>query len=127
MPSNGTTTVNDGTTDLVFSPMRIKGDVASYANLAESPEIARQTLALKMTDKAQLRNVTGIVVFPRVIDEEINGVTVSKVADYVTSKQEYIVPKTWDETDIASARKWAADLFNETIPAGMVDRGEFVW
>jgi len=120
-------TVNDGTTDLTYSPLRIRGDIASYANLSETPEIARQTLALKLTEKPKLRSVTGTLVFPRVVVEDQNGVDVSQVADFMTVKVEMIVPRTWDEADIASARKWAADLFTETIPAGMVDRGEFVW
>jgi hypothetical protein len=102
--------------------------VASYGNLAASPEIARQTLALKIGEpRSTLRNITATMLSPRVVTDVINGVNVSRVADFMTQKYEGIAPKTWDEVDIAYERKLFASLLTDVILSGMVDRGEFVW
>lgn len=127
MPSNAAITINDGAANIVLSPISVQNGVAKYSNLAASPEIKRQELALKITSKAALRTVTGVFVFPRVVDELINGVTVSRVVDFATYKGEWIVPRTWTEADIAKFRIASSDISTETLPGGMVDRGEFVW
>lgn len=130
MPANGTITVEDGEStpvDHVFSPMSVRGSEASYANFATAFVDGRETVRLNQSMKTKIREVTTALVVPRVLSESINGVTVDRVADYMTVKVSYLVPKTWDEQDIENGRVMASNLGINAIVAAAVDRGEGVW
>jgi cysteine synthase len=62
-----------------------------------------------------------------VLDETINGVTVSRVADYATLRMTAIVPKTWEEQDAKNVRVMGSNLLLTDPVADAIDKGEFVW
>jgi hypothetical protein len=130
MPENGTIVVEDGKStpeDHTFSPVSVKGDIASYANFDESFVDGRETLRLAQAMKARLREVILTTIVPRVLSESINGVTVDRVADFATFKTTCLLPKTWDEADIKDVRVMHANALNDAIVLAAVDRGEGVW
>jgi hypothetical protein len=130
MPANGTIVLADGEStpvDHTFSPMRVRGDEASYANLSTTFVDGRETLRLNSVVKPKLREVTTTLIVPRVLSESINGVTVDRVADFMTVKCVALVPKTWDEADITNGRVLAANALQNAIVVAAVDRGEGVW
>lgn len=130
MAANAPIVINDGQSTPVahtFSGIKIDGNVALYDNRAEVFSAGRETLALRMKSNDRIRTTTATLKVPRVVEETINGVTVKKVADYMTIKVELLTPTTWASDDVQDGRVMTSNLLIHAVPAAMADDGEFVW
>lgn len=130
MAANAIITLPDGEATPVdhdFSPIGIFGEIAKYQNLASTYAAGRETVQFSMKETSSLRKVVATMAVPRVLDETINGVTVSRVADFMQVKLEFLVPRTWAESDIKNGRMMANALTDATAISNAVDIGEYVW
>ena len=123
--------LTDGETtpvDHTFTPISKVGNLVQYQNLAESYAAGRESLVTRFDPQVRgLRKVVLTLKAPRVLDETINGVTVSRVADFCQIKVEALVPLTWTEQEIKNVRVMAQDLMGETMTAKAIDTGEYVY
>jgi hypothetical protein len=110
-----------------FSPRGVSGDTAKYQNYAVTFAEGRETATLKVAEPKGLQKTEIVLLVPRVLDETINGVTVSRVADYGTFRVTCIVPKTWDEQDAKNLRVMGSNVLLVGPVADAIDKGEFVW
>jgi hypothetical protein len=113
--------------DHTFSPRGITGDTAKYVNYAVTFADGRETVSMKLSEPKGLQKTELVLIVPRVLDETINGVTVSRVADYATVRVSAIVPKTWDTADIKNVRVMSSNLLLESPVADAIEKGEHVW
>jgi hypothetical protein len=130
MADNAPLTVADGEStpvDHVLSPRGVAGDMAKYQNYAVTFAEGRETATIKVAEPKGLYKTETVLVVPRVLDETINGVTVSRVADFATIRTTCIVPKTWEEQDAKNVRVMGSNLLLTTPVANAIDKGEFVW
>lgn len=129
MASNGTLVVNDGVPAAhTFSPILIKdGTAATYQNKTATIVSGRESLSFGMKTNARMRTVDLNLKVPRIISEVLNGVTVSKVADYATCKATILVPVDWLAADAKNARCLLANLLLHATVALAADEAEFVW
>lgn len=130
MPSNAPIVIQDGKANPVshtFSPVRLEPGIASYANFAGTFQAGRETVTLGLKETAKLRTVKSTMIVPRVVQETVNSVTSSRVADYATVITTYLIPLTWSEADIKDARVLGQDLQGEAPVVASVEKGEFVW
>lgn len=130
MPANAPIVINDGESTPVahtMSPMDKVAGKSTYANLATAFVDGRETVSLAMGIKPKLREVVATLHIPRVLDETINGVTVSRVADFATLKVVGLLPKTWEEADLKNVRVLGSNLLLNAIVSAAFDRGESTW
>lgn len=130
MAANATITLADGKStpeNHAFDPVRIQGDVAMYANFSESYSDGRETLQFSLGGRSGLRKVSVKTHFPRVVDETVNGVTVSRKVDWIDIITTVFVPSTWDKDDITDARVIHSNALQNALVLDAVDEGKFVW
>lgn len=112
MANNAIIAVDDGETTPVshsFSPKGIYGDIAKYQNLATAFLEGREALSLTLKDGSKVQRAETVLHLPRVLDETINGVTVSRVADFATVRITGLFPPSWEEQDRKNARVMGRD------------------
>jgi hypothetical protein len=130
MADNAIIAVNDGESTPVthsFSPKGIYGEIAKYQNLATSFLEGRETLTVSLKDGGKVQRGETVLHLPRVLDETVNGVTVSRVADFATIRITGLFPPTWEEQDRKNGRVMASNLLLNAIVAAAFDNGEFVY
>lgn len=130
MADNAPIVIADGEStpvDHTFDPNGSENGAFQYANFDVAFVDGRESLSLKHSRKAKLREFVGTLIVPRVLDESINGVTVSRVADFATLKVIGLFPTTWEEQDLKNVRVLGSNMLLDAIPADMIDRGEIVW
>jgi hypothetical protein len=130
MADNAPLVIADGESTPVshtLSPRGISGDTAKYQNYAVTFAEGRETATIKVAEPKGLSKTEIVLLVPRVLDETINGVTVSRVADYATLRMTAIVPKTWEEQDAKNVRVMGSNLLLTDPVADAIDKGEFVW
>lgn len=129
MASNAAIAVNDGVpASHSFSPISIKdGSLAVYHNKVATIVSGRESLSLGLKSNAKMRTVDVNLKVPRIISEVLNGVTVSRVADYATAKATVLVPVDWTVVDCKNARVLLANVLLHATTALVVDEAEFVW
>jgi hypothetical protein len=110
-----------------LSPRGVSGDTAKYQNYAVTFAEGRETATLKVAEPKGLQKTEIVLLVPRVLDETINGVTVSRVADYATIRTTAIIPKTWDEQAAKNVRVMGSNMLLVDPVADAIDKGEFVW
>jgi hypothetical protein len=129
MASNATIVVNDGVPAAhTFSPISIKdGSSAIYQNKVAAIVSGREALTMSMKQNARIRTVDLNLKVPRIISEVLNGVTVSKVADFATCKATVLVPVDWATAEAMNARALLANILLHATVALATDEAEFVW
>jgi hypothetical protein len=130
MPANAVITLPDsqGTpVDHDFTPVRIKGDVASYINYVEAHAIGRETMNLSLSENTKLRKMVVVLKVPRLITETINSVEVPSVPDYGMLKVEVIVPMTWTQADAEDLVELGSEALDDAVIVGMACTGAFVY
>lgn len=129
MASNAAIAVNDGVpVSHSFSPIAIKdGAMAVYQNKVATIVSGRESLTLGLKTNAKMRIVDVNLKVPRIISEVLNGVTVSRVADYATAKATVLVPVDWTTAACKDARVMLANVLLHATTALVVDEAEFVW
>lgn len=130
MADNVPLVVDDGESTPVshsFSPRGVSGELAKYQNYAVNFSEGRETATLKVSEPKGLQKAEIVLLVPRVLDETINGVTVSRVADYATIRTTCIIPKTWEEQSAKNVRVMGSNLLLTDPVADAIDKGEFVW
>jgi hypothetical protein len=82
---------------------------------------------MSMKQNARIRTVDLNLKVPRIISEVLNGVTVSKVADFATCKATVLVPVDWATAEAMNARALLANILLHATVALATDEAEFVW
>lgn len=130
MPSNSAIVLADSQATPVnhtFTPVKIKGDLASYCNYAGTYPIGRETLSVSMAENAKVRKVVITMKVPRVVVETINGVAQPSVPDYGMIKQEVFIPVTWNQAQAEDIIEMSANALKHSTLVGMGATGEFVY
>lgn len=129
MADNANIVINDGVPAAhTFTPIKIlDGSVATYQNKTASIVSGRETLKIGLKTGALIRATDLNLKVPRTITEVLNGVNVSRVADYATCKATVLVPVDWTVAQCKDARVLLANALLNAIVASASDEAEFVW
>jgi len=131
MAANAPIVLNDGTTPTpvahTFSGVSVDKNVAIYTNRAETFVVGRETLTLRRKSTPRVRTCIANIQVPRIITEVLNGVSVKRVADYLQGEIKFIVPATWETTDIAPRLALLSNLISNPVFQVLVKDDEFVW
>lgn len=131
MADNATISINDGQTVPVahaFDPILIKdGAVATYQNRTALIVSGREQFRVGLKVGTSVRTVDLNLKVPRIISEVLNGVTVSRVADFATCKATIIVPTDWTVADCKNAQFLLGNACLHATIGKMVQDAEFVW
>lgn len=110
-----------------YSPMRIENNRAFTKELDVVASVDRETFEFEASDMAKVRKVVTILRVPKVVDETVNGVTVSKEQSFGIVKVETLVPYEWTAQEAKNLRVLSANLQVSDHVADLVDLSEFVW
>lgn len=131
MAANAPIVINDGVTPTAvahtFSGTGIDGTTATYTNRAEPFVSGRESLTLRKKATPRVRTCTVNITVPRVISEVLNGVTVKRVADFLQMEAKFIVPVSWESTQISPNLALLANAINGAVFTALVTDDEFVW
>lgn len=131
MAANAPIVLLDGTLPTAvshtFTGVSVDGNVATYTNRAENFVKGRETLSFRRKVTPNIRTCSANIVIPRIITEVLNGVNVKRVADYLQGEIKFIVPTTWETTDIAPRLNLYSNLIANAVFQALVKDDEFVW
>lgn len=131
MAANAPIVLLDGTIPTAvshtFIGTGVDGNIATYTNRAENFVKGRETLTLRRKVTPNIRTCSANITVPRIITEVLNGVNVKRVADYLQGEIKFIVPATWETTDIAPRLNLYSNLIANAVFQALVKDDEFVW
>lgn len=131
MAANAPIVLLDGTLPTAvshtFTGVSVDGNIATYTNRAENFVKGRETLTLRRKVTPNIRTCSANIMIPRIITEVLNGVNVKRVADYLQGEIKFIVPATWETTDIAPRLNLYSNLIANAVFQALVKDDEFVW
>lgn len=124
MPSNAPIVVNDGTSDVTFSPDSASGTHVQLQDLSE-PVLAKRELLhfdRPSSEKEQVRRSIRINV--PYVETDASGVEVLKMASF---KGEFVSPTTAPKAVRTRVRVLAANALESTATQAAVDNPEWFW
>lgn len=131
MAANAPIVINDGTLPTAvahtFSGTQVLPNEATYANRAQPFLAGRELLTIRRKSLPKLRICTVLLVVPRVITEDKNGVAVKQVADFMQMEVRFNVPVTWEKPAIDICMPLIANAINHATVKALVGDDEFVW
>lgn len=131
MASNATIVLADGKgtpENHNYDPIRIDGGTSLYRNLTDqSFRLGQEQLSFALSENTERRKVVVKLTIPRVVEEEINGVTQKKVADQGAVFVTVLVPNTWDTANVTDLRVLGSNALKNALILDAIDNGAYVW